>query len=262
MTSITNNFKTRWQKYSFLFSELVKRDFKKKYKRTFLGIIWSMLSPLLQLLVMALVFTRFFGRNVEHFIIYLFAGNLVFSYFKESTNGGMQALKSNAEIITKINTPKYLFLLSKNVSALINFALTLVIFFIFAAADGVVFHPRFALLIFPVVCLLVFNIGVGLILSALFVFFKDIQYLYDIFTMLLMYFSAIFYTVESFSANVQRLYLLNPVYAYIHYFRLVVLYGVVPSVSVHLICGLYAAAALLIGGAFYKRYNYRFLYYL
>lgn len=221
-----------------------------------------MLGPLLQLLVMALVFTRFFGRTTPHYIIYVFAGNLVFSYFKESTNGGMQALNANSGIISKINTPKYLFLLSKNVSALINFAFSLLIFFIFVVGDRINFTPRFFLLAYPIFCLLVFNIGIGLILSALFVFFKDIKYLYDIFTHLLMYLSAIFYTVDSFSITQQRLFLLNPVYSYIHYFRLVVLHDVTPSANVHLVCGLYAVAALFIGYVFYKKYNYRFLYYM
>ena len=119
------------RKHQFLFEELVKRDFKSKYKRTTLGIAWSMLSPLLQLAVMALVFTKFFGRKTPHYIIYLFSGNLLFTYFSEATHQGMTALESNAHIFSKINVPKYLFLLSKNVSSLINFLLTLIIYFIF-----------------------------------------------------------------------------------------------------------------------------------
>ena len=101
--------------YQFLFEELVKRDFKKKYKRTILGMAWSVLAPLLALLVMKLVFTNFFGRNTPHYTIYLFCGNLIFSYFNESTSQGMFSLVSNAGIFTKVNIPKYFFLFSKNV---------------------------------------------------------------------------------------------------------------------------------------------------
>jgi len=252
----------RFRKYGFLFEELVKRDFKKKYKRTALGIFWSLLGPMLQLLVMALVFGQIFGGNIPHFTIYLFAGNLTFSYFKESTTTGMRALMDNASILTKIKAPKYIFLLSKNVSSLINFALTLVIFFIFVAIEGIPFSPRFILLLYPVICLLVFNIGMGLILSALYVFFKDVQYLYDIFTLLVMYASAIFYDVSIFSYTVQRLFMLNPVFAYIHYIRLVVLGGVTPSLNVHILCALYAVSALVIGSIVYKKCNYRFVYYM
>ena len=184
------------KKYQFLFEELVKRDFKKKYKRTVLGMAWSVLSPLMMLLVMRLVFTQFFGRGMAHYTIYLFCGNLVFACFNESTSQGMQSLMSNARIFTKVNIPKYLFLLSKNVQTLINFALTLCVFFVFCLIDQITFTWKFIFLLYPIVFLVVFNIGVGLILSALFVFFRDIQYLWTIFTQLLMYMSAIFYTTD------------------------------------------------------------------
>lgn len=250
------------KKNQFLFEELVKRDFKQKYKRTILGMAWSILSPLMHLLVMRLVFTNFFGRNTAHYTTYLFCGNLVYSYFSEATRGGMNSLMSNAGIFTKVNVPKYLFLLSRNLSSLINFSLTLIVFFIFVAVDGISFSFRFFALIYPIICILVFNIGVGLILSALFVFFRDISYLYDIFTQLLMYMSAIFYTIDSYSANVQRLFLCNPVYCYIKYFRIVVIDGNIPTLQFHLLCAFYALFFLAIGGLFYKKFNHRFLYYV
>lgn len=255
-------FLSRMKRNQFLFEELVKRDFKQKYKRTVLGMGWSILSPLLTLLVMSLVFTQFFGRNMPHYTTYLFAGNLMFSYYREATTGGMNALMSNAHIFTKINVPKYMFLLTKNVSAIINFGLTLLVFFLFAAIDGVTFSPKFIAILYPILCLMVFNIGVGLILSALFVFFRDISYLYDVFTMLLMYMSAIFYTVDSYAPAIQRLFLVNPVYCAIKYVRLVVLEGAIPSAAFHLLLAAYAALALLLGGLVYKKKNHEFLYYV
>ena len=213
----------------FLFEELVKRDFKSKYKRTVLGMLWSVLSPLLTLFVMKLVFTQVFGRNTPHYTIYLFCGNLLFSYYKESTSNGMQALVANAAIFTKVNVPKYSFLLSKNVSSLINFGLTLIVFFIFVAFDGLAFTPKFLCLLYPILCLILFNIGMGLVLSALYVFFRDMQYLYDIFTLLQMYMSAIFYTLDSYPENVRVLFNINPLYVYISYFRSIVIDGVIPS---------------------------------
>jgi len=252
----------RWQQYSFLFEELVKRDFKKRYKRTALGILWSVLGPMMQLAVIVLVFTHFFGRDIPHFVVYVFSGKMLFVYFKDSTGQGMQSLMANSGIFTKIRVPKYLFLLSKNISTLVNFGLILFVYFLFVIIDGIPLHPRFILLIYPLITLTIFNIGVGLILSALFVFFKDIQYLYDIFTMLLMWLSAIFYDISTFSLTIQRLFLLNPVFAHIHYFRLVVLHGVTPAWHIHLICALYAIVAISLGGYFYKKFNYRFIYYM
>ena len=252
----------RLKQYGFLFEELVKRDFKKKYKRTVLGMAWSLLSPLMMLLVMRLVFTQFFGQNMAHYTTYLFCGNLVFSYFNESTTQGMQSLTGNAAIFTKVNVPKYMFLLSKNVQTIINFGITLCVFFVFCLIDHITFTWNFLLLIVPIVFLMLFNVGVGLILSALYVFFKDVQYLWSVFTMLLMYLSAIFYTTSSYSPLVQNLFYLNPVYAYITYFRQVVIDGLVPSVGLHALVIGYAVAAFAIGALIYKKKNHEFLYYV
>lgn len=250
------------KRHQFLFEELVKRDFKKKYKRTVLGMAWSILSPLLMLFVMKLVFTQFFGRAMEHYTTYLFCGNLVFSYFNEATSQGMTSLMGNAAIFTKINVPKYLFLFSKNIQALINFGLTLIVFFVFCILDGITFTWKFIFMLYPIVLLLLFNIGMGLILSALFVFFRDIQYLWAIFTQLLMYLSAIFYTVDRYSPLGQNLFLLNPVYVFIRYFRLIVIDAAMPPIWLHLLILLYVMIVLSIGCWMYKKYNTRFLYYV
>lgn len=252
----------RMKKQQFLFEELVKRDFKQKYKRTVLGMGWSILSPLLTLFVLNIIFSNFFGNRLQHYTIYLFCGNLLFSYFSESTNQGMSSLVANAGIFSKVNVPKYIFLLSKNVSSLINFGLTLSIFFVFVVVSGLPITPKFLFLLYPIACLILFNIGMGLILSALFVFFRDIGYLYSIFTMLLMYSSAIFYSIDILPKNLQFLFYLNPVFVYITYFRSIVINGFIPTISYHLLCALYAVAVLVIGGYIYKKYNHEFLYYV
>lgn len=250
------------KQYQFLFEELVKRDFKKKYKRTVLGMAWSILSPLLMLLVMRLVFTQFFGRTMEHYTTYLFCGNLVFSYFNESTSQGMSSLMGNAAIFSKVNVPKYLFLFSKNVQALINFGLTLIVFFVFCVLDHITFTWKFIFLLYPIMTLLLFNIGMGLVLSALFVFFRDIQYLWSVFTQLLMYMSAIFYTIDNYSYTAQCLFLINPVYLHIRYFRKIVIEATIPTLWFHLLILAYVLAVLGIGCWMYKKYNHRFLYYV
>ena len=250
------------KQHQFLFEELVKRDFTKKYKRTILGMAWSILSPLMNLLIMWLVFGHLFGNNVNHYAIYLFAGQLVFSYFTDATNLGMNSLVSNAAIFSKVNVPKYLFLFSQNVSSLINFGLTLLVFFAFVAFDGIPFTWRFFSLLYPIICLIIFNVGLGLILSALFVFFRDMLYLWGILTQLLMWMSAIFYTIDSYPQVIQNLFLLNPVYLYIRYFRKVIIDGMIPSLPFHLLAAFYAITVFCVGAFMYKRYNHEFLYYL
>ena len=251
-----------FKQHRFLFEELVKRDFKKKYKRTVLGMAWSVLSPLLTLLVMRLVFTQFFGRTMAHYTTYLFCGNLVFAYFNEASSQGMTSLMGNAGIFTKVNVPKYMFLLSKNVQTLINFGLTLCVFFLFCVLDGITFTWKFVLLLYPIGCLVLFNMGVGLVLSALFVFFRDIQYLWSVFTQLLMYMSAIFYSIDAYAPHIQRLFYLNPVFCAITYVRSAVIDHAVPGAGLHGLLAVYAALALLAGAWVYKKKNHEFLYYV
>lgn len=251
----------KFQQYEFLFEELVKRDFRKNISaRSWVwpGAFWH----LLQLLVLTMVFTRFFGRNTPHFMIYIFCGNLIFSFFSDATKGGMGTIMGNASIFTRINVPKYLFLLSRNIQALINFGLILVVFFLFVAFDGLPFTWKFICLLYPICCLILFNIGVGMVLSGLFVFFRDVQYLYDVFTTLLMYMSAIFYNIDSYSDMTRNLFLLNPVYLFIRYFRKIVIEATIPSAWFHVLMAADVFIALGIGCWVYKKYNTRFLYYV
>ena len=224
--------------------------------------VWSVLSPLLMLTVMAIIFGNFFGRNIEHYVIYLFSGQVIFNYFTEATTEGMQALVSNSSIFTKINVPKYLFLFSKNVSALINFGIILVIYFGFVAIEGISFTWQFLLLIYPVICLIIMNLGIGLILSALYIFFKDIQYLYRLFTQVVMYGSAIFYSIDILPQHLQTVFYCNPIFVCITYFRSIVLYNTMPDLHMHLLLAGYALALFAIGCWIYKKNNYKFLYYV
>ena len=230
----------KYYKYRFLFSELVKRDFILKYKRTVLGMFWSVLSPLLMLSIQIMVFTTFFGSDIPHYTIFLFSGNLVYTYFSEATQSGLVALASNASIFSKVNVPKYMFVFSRNISSLINFALTFVVFLLFVFFDGLPFTPNFLLLFYVIFCMLLFNCGMSLVLSAAYMFFRDLSYLY----------------------NILVLILCNPLYVYIKYFRLIVIEAEVPSVQYHLLMLFYGVFTLLIGYGLYKKLNHKFLYYI
>lgn len=245
----------------FLLEELVRRDFTQKYKRTFLGVLWSILAPLFSLFVMYFIFGTFFADSLPSYMTYLFAGQIVFSFFSEGTRGGMGSVLENSTILSKINIPKYVFLLSQNVKALISFEINFCIFLIVALLNGHGLCLRYLTLIYPGVCLLVFNIGFSLLLATVFVFFRDAMYLYGIFTQLLSYFSAIFYSASSFPAQIQWVFYFNPVYIYITYFRQVVIDGSIPSLLIHVLALLYPLLALLIGGYVFKHFEDRFIYY-
>ena len=254
-------FKDKVKQYRFLFEELTKRDFKKKYKRTLLGIFWSVLSPFMNFLIYLFVFTFLFRRNIPHFSTYIMTGTLIYSFFVTSTNAGMVSMFANSGVISKIRVPKTIFLLSSNVACIFNFLLTLVVYFVFVAVDGLPFGPHMLLIIYPIVCMTVFNIGVGYILSTLFVFFRDIQYLYGIFTQLLMFVSAIFYTADSFPENLQIIFAINPIYRYITYVRQVIIDGIVPDLSSHLFCFGAAAIVFALGYFIHKKTEQKFVYY-
>ena len=252
----------RFKQNQFLFEELVKRDFKKKYKRTVLGMVWSILSPLLMLGILAGIFGQFFGRSIPHYVIYLFSGQVIFNYYTESTNEGMGALMGNANIFSKINVPKYLFLFSKNVSALINFSIILLLYFVFVWFDGITFTWKFLCLIYPVICLVFINLGVGLILSALYIFFRDIQYLYKFFTQIVAYGSAIFYSIDFLPQHIQNIFYCNPIFVCITYFRSIVINNTIPELWLHALLAGYALVLFGAGCYVYKKYNYKFLYYV
>lgn len=250
------------KQYHFLFEELVKRDFKKKYKRTILGMGWSILLPLLQLLVLSVIFRSFFGANTPHYTIYLFCGLFVYQFFAESTSTGMRALMDNAGIFSKINVPKYLFLLAKTTQVLLNFVLVLVVFLAFCLIDGIDFGWHFLILGYPIVTLLLFNLGVGFVLSALFVFFKDIDYLWAVALQLIMYGSAVFYRIDCLPDKLQMLFAFNPVYRHIAYIREVVIAGTIPGFVDHFMLFVIACISLAVGLSLYKRHNTEFLYYV
>lgn len=245
---------------SFLFKQLVKYNFKKRYKGTVLGIIWSILYPLFDLLILVLIFTKLLGKNTPHYPIYVFCGTLLMAYFREATRDGMTCFRNNRNIITKVKMPNYLLLISKNASSLINFVLTLTIFILLCIVDGISINLTFILLLFPIICISLFNIGVGFILSTCYVFFRDVSYIYDLLLIIVNYLSATFYSISSFSLTVQKIFLLNPIYCYIQYFRIIVISNKIPSIGLHLLCLGYALLYLLLGIFVYKKNRKKFIY--
>lgn len=248
-------------KYGYLYSQLVKRDFNKKYKRSVLGIFWSVLSPLLSFLVMVMVFTHFFGRTTPYYNVYLFTGQIVYGYFTEATNSGMNSFMSGASLFSKLRVPKLIFMATSNSLAFINFSLTFLVLLLFIFKDGLL-SWHLILLLYPLGCMTLFNVGTGLILGTMYVFFKDIQYLYSVLTRLLMYVSAIFYSIDTYPEHIQSLFYLNPLYVYIAYFREIIIEHSIPSTHMHLLCGFYGLFLFGLGLLTYRQFNKKFIYYV
>lgn len=239
------------QNNRFLLAELIRRDFIKKYKRTSLGILWSALAPLFLLITMDIVFGTFFGHKLPHYTIYLFSGLLLFNYFSNITRNSMSVLQNNAPIYSKVPVPKLYFLVSRSVANFIDFLVSLVVFLIFVVLDGISLKLNFLLLIYPIVCLFFINFGICMLLSSLYIFFRDLSYLWPVICRIIMYSSAIFYNVSMLPGTLRRLLMCNPLYMCINYFRQLIIHSTVPSVSYHIILLVMAVLCMAIGGYTY-----------
>ena len=214
-----------WQ-YRGLIKQLVEKDVKLKYRRSFLGYIWSVLNPLLVMCVMAVVFTHMFRFDIENYPVYLLSGQMLFNFLNISTTNAMHSITGNASLLKKVYVPKYIFTFSKITSALVDLLFSLGALLIVMLCTGTRFSVYNLLCIIPILELYVFCVGIGMLLSALNVFFRDIQHIYNAVMTAWMYMTPIFYPVNQLPERLQWVIKhLNPMYFYIGQFRDNICYG-------------------------------------
>jgi len=257
-----HRFIANFLKYRYLLIELVKRDIKVKYRRSVLGIFWSFLEPLLFMIVLTIIFSTFFKHNIENYPVYVLSGRLVFMFYSQATGGALRSITRNASIIKKIYVPKYIYPVSQTFSSLVTFLLSLIILVLVMLVTGAPFTIYIALFLVPTVLLIIFNIGVGLILATVNVFFRDIEHLYGVFLTLIMYCSAVFFPAEIIPANFQWILTWNPVYAMIKLTRDVFLYGQLFDTFTLLFATFAAIGSLIIGMILFYRYQDKFILYI
>jgi ABC-2 type transport system permease protein len=249
MKQIIKNF----QKYRFLLSELVVKEIKLKYRRSYLGILWTLLEPLLTMIVLTLVFSKLRGVEDKTFPIYILTGRLLYTFFANATKSSMKSIRNHAQMIKKVYVPKYIYPVSSIISQYITFLISLVV--LVAVAIYLRIRPTIYLLnaIVPLLILFVMVLGVGLILATLAVFFRDLEYLWGVILMIIMYCSAIFYPVEIIGNGRQWLLDYNPLFAVILNFRNSVLYGLPIDMHALIYSIVFSVATLLVGiWMFYK----------
>lgn len=253
------------RKYSFLLSQLIARDFKVKYKRSVLGMLWSLLYPVLMMCVMAVVFRgvfRFSSPGVSY-LAYLMTGLTFFNYFSEASNLAMSSVVANFTLLNKVYLPKYIFPLEKCLFVGINFLLTLLPLYAVILLTGTGLCWQHVLLPFDYLCLLAFTAGMALLLSAAAVFLRDLFYIYGIVLTVWTYLTPIMYDIGMIdSAPLAALMKLNPLYRYISFARTVVLWHATPSAAQFLSCALSALLVLLAGALFFRAKQDRFIYYV
>jgi ABC-type polysaccharide/polyol phosphate export permease len=248
-----------FNRYKYYLGLLIKRDFISRYRKSILGILWSLLNPLLTMLVLTLVFQYFFRFEIEHFPVYLLSGMLIFSFFSESTTLAMSSIIAGESIIKKIYVPKYIFPLSKVVSSLVNLLFTLIAFILVFLFTRAPFHWTIFLIPIPIIYIFVFSLGVAMLISSLAVMFRDITYLYGVFTLLLMYFTPIFWPVSMLSPQMAPIIGLNPLYQFVTYFRQLALWGTIPGLWTNMVCIGYALLALCGGTAIFMRQQDKYI---
>lgn len=250
-------------RYRYLLQNLIKRDFTLKYRRSILGVAWSVLNPLLMSLVLWAVFSNVFdarGSGITNFPVYLMIGQLLFSFFNEATSAAMGSMLGASALIKKVYIPKYIFPLEKVCFSLVNTVFSFLALVIVMLITGAKLHATIPLCIYPLLTLFVFSLGTGLILASMAVFFRDIMHLWGVFTTALMYFSAIFYVPETIgNLAVSTLIRFNPLYWYIDAFRQVVLRGEMLTVNSVLKCGGCAVVMLLVGLLVFRRQQDKFV---
>lgn len=258
-----------FKKYSFLLEQLVMRDFKVKYKRSVLGILWSLLYPLLMMSVMAIVFSQMFSVRVEgvNYLVYLMTGLVMFNYFSEASNTAMTSIVTNFQLMTKVYIPKYIFPLSKCLFVGINFLLTLIpllIIIIFTGSGDTRCYINIYYLILPYIfiCLFIFTLGISFLISAVSVFLRDVFYIYGIILTIWQYFTPIFYDITMLPEKLQILFRFNPLYIFINSAREIILFSKAPSVASLISCGVIAVITLFIGGFVFKKKQDKFIYYI
>ena len=249
-------------KFLPLLYQLVKRDFKAKYKRSILGILWTILNPLLTMLVLTIVFSTLFRFDIKNFPVYLLSGQVIFSFFSEATSLSMTSILGAGAMIKKVNMPKYIFPVSRVLSSLVNLMLSLLALLLVMAFTHSPFYWTILLSIIPIFYVFLFSLGIGLIMSAAIVFFRDMMYLYSIFLTALTYLTPLFYPISIIPSKFKLFFSLNPMYHYVEYFRTVSIYGGTPTFWQNTICLLMSIVSLTIGlYVFYKKQD-RFILYI
>ncbi len=258
-TTLALRILSAFLRYKFLIRQLVARDFKTKYKRSVLGIVWSFLNPILTMAVQYVVFSAIFKSDIPNFALYLLIGIVCFNFFSEAVSMSLSSIVGNAGLITKVYVPKYIYPLSRVLSSCVNLLLSLIPLFLVMLLTGTAIRPALLILPFGLGCLVLFALGVGLLLATTMVFFRDTQFLWGVISMLWMYLTPIIYPESIIPQQFITLYKCNPLYHIIRFIRIIMMDGISPEPKAYGFCLLACIIPLLIGTWVFKREQDKFV---
>lgn len=256
-----------FKKFFPLLLNLAGKDFKLKYRRSILGVLWSILNPLLTMIIITRVFGILLKVQVENFATYYLLGYTLWTFFSESTTNSMSSIVSGAPLIKKVYIPKYVFPVEKCLFSLINFGFSLIAVLLVMLLQGVYPTPVSLLVFLPVLYCFLFCVGFSLILSALTVYFRDIMHLYSVLLTIWMYLTPIIYPMSILKDHDKAIAIVhcNPMYYFVEYFRAVMMHGSdpiaypVPSFAFNMVCLAIGLGTLVLGGLVFSRAQKRFI---
>lgn len=266
---VPSHAKSEAEKDLFILQQLVSKDFKLKYRRSVLGVAWSVLNPLLMMIVMAVVFSTMFaaarGGDIPNYPLYLILGNITFAFMSDSTTAAMHSIIDAAPLLKKVKVHRFVFPVQKALFALVNFAFSLVAVALVMLWFRIV--PTWHIIWLPVclVLLVAFCMGLGLLLSALSVFFRDVMHLWGVIITAWTYFTPIFWSInfiDQMHPALQFLMRANPMYSYLAFMRDIFLYQTNPSMQTLLSCAAWAIFALVLGYAVFHKNEHKFILFI
>lgn len=263
-----NKFFYDFKRFLPLLKNLVSKDFKIKYRRSILGVAWSILNPLLTMIVLTQVFSLLLrGNSVPNFASYYIVGSALWTFFSEATSNALSSILGASALIKKVYIPKYIFPMEKCLFSLVNFIFSLIAVMLVVLVQDYTQISFYTLLFpIPVIFCFVFTLGICLFLSAATVYFRDIAHLYGVLLTMWIYLTPILYPItifdnisSRFSGLIKILVTYNPMTHYIEFFRDVFMYARFPSATEVLVCAAISLASLLFGGLVFKKAQSKFI---
>jgi len=249
-------------KYKDLLFELIKKDVKLKYQNSYLGVLWSLLNPLLIMIVLTIIFQELFKRSIPNFPVYVLTGRIVYSFFSEATNFSLDSIRVNGSLIRKVYVPKYFFPISRVCSAFITSFTSIVTIIAVMLVTGMKIGWLSFLIVVPISLLFIISSGIGLILSSVNVFFRDIKHLYSVLLMLLMYATPIFYPAEIIPDKYLKILEWNPLFPILRMFRDILISDQLPQSVDLMIASLEAVILITVGLVVFYKSQDRFILHL
>lgn len=244
------------KKNKFLLEEIVKRNFAAKYKDSVLGILWSVLKPLLTMILMTIIFSTIFKGSIENYAVYFLCGRCIYDFFTAGVSGSMNSITGNKSIIMKTSSPKLIFIIGGIISEFMNLIISLIILIgVMIVTKSTFYFETIPYAIIPIISVVLMLSGIGLMLSVACVYYTDIKHLWGVVSLMLMYASALFYPMNIIPEPYHQYIILNPLFWVIDQFRHFVLWGTMPN-ALNVINSLLLSLIILVFGIIvFKKYE-------